>query len=444
MSVASAECRACGRAIENGGGPGRVTAYCSQACRQRVHGERHRPSVVPAQDLITDLADRLRKVRRAPGTAFHTDVEALSAPFTQLRRLARQARAEEHEEEHEERSVTPARVTLSPGSATDDVFAALSEQYGRELRVHCYRLLGSYDEAEGLTQETFLRAWSARDALGGVGDRRAWLYKIATRLCLDFLRQYDRRPTAYAPVPGVASGDGPPPARVPWLQPFPDDQLPGSPAPAHEPDAAAVASRTLEPAFLTAVQRLPARQRAAVVLRDVAGWSARETAHLLGSGTASANSAVQRGRAALRRALPGHREDWSMRAPGAGDRELVLRCGEAASGADFGTLADLVREDVVLTMPPDPRWFAGRDAMLAFVRPRLDPASPLFAGHWQHVPVRANGLPAMAGYLRRPGTSVHRAQFIGVLRIEPGEDRIAEITAFEPHLFPAFGLPMTL
>jgi len=115
---------------------------------------------------------------------------------------------------------------------------------------------------------------------------------------------------------------------------------------------------------------------------------------------------------------------------------------EAAARADFDAMAELVREDVVLTMPPNPFWFTSREAMVAFVRPSLDPESPMFVGHWRHLPVRANGQLAVAGYLRRPGTSVFRAQLIDVLRVERG--RIAEITTFEPHLFPAFALPMTL
>lgn len=441
MTATAGECLACGREIEKTAGPGRAPAYCTQACRQRLYREREQTSALPVQELIADLGDRLRKLRPVPRDTFHTDVEALSGPFTQLRRIARQTRADERGAE----SVTPGPVTNPTASpSTDDVFAALSEQYGRELRVHCYRLLGSYDEAEDLTQEAFLRAWRARDALSGVARPRAWLYKIATRLCLDFLHEHDRRPTTYAPVPGVDSGVGPPPVRVAWLQPFPDDQLPSRTAPAHEPDAAAVASETLELAFLTAVQKLPARQRAAVILRDVAGWSAQETADLLGSGTASANSAVQRGRAALRQALPGGREDWSVREPSAGEPALVRRFMDAVAHCDIDAMVDLVREDAVLTMPPNPFWFTGREALFTFLRPNLDPASPEFAGHWRTVPVRANGLTAVAGYLQRPGTSVYRAQIIDVLRIEAGEDRIAEITTFEPHLFPAFGLPMTL
>ncbi|MEV0095773.1 RNA polymerase subunit sigma-70 [Streptomyces sp. NPDC050738] len=438
----TAKCRACGRPLDRSAGPGRAASYCSQACRQRAYRERRHPSEVPASDLITDIGDRVRQLRPTSALAFHAGVEALAPRFAQLRRLARQARQDEAGEAEGAadpmENVTPPPVT----NPDDGVLAALVEAHTDELRVHCYRLLGSYDEAEDLTQETFLRAWRARGTLDDVGNPRAWLYKTATHVCLDFLRKHNRRPTVYEPVPGMDSGDGPPPPRLPWLQPFPDDQLPERPATRHAPDEQAVASETLELVFLTAIQQLPPRQRAAVILRDVAGWSAQETADLLESSLASANSAVQRGRSALREALPGRREDWAASRASADDMTLLRRYMEAAADADIDAMVKLVREDAVLTMPPNPFWFTSRDALFAFVRPNLDPASPMFAGHWRHLPVRANGQPAVAGYLRRPGTSVFRAQLIDVLRVEGGQ--IAQITTFEPHLFAAFGLPMTM
>jgi RNA polymerase sigma-70 factor (TIGR02960 family) len=411
--------------------------------------------VVPVRELVSDIGDRLERLRLEPGLAFHADVEGLSTRFAQLRRLARQARQEPARQTvataagtGETESVTPADVT-NPGVTDsrvtlsgEDAFTALIEGHRRELRAHCYRLLGSYDEAEDLTQEAFLRAWRARETLEDVDNPRAWLYKTATNVCLDFLRKQNRRPTPYEPVPGMDSGGGPPPPRLPWLQPFPDDQLPETPTPRHEPDEQAMASETLELVFLTAIQQLPPRQRAAVILRDVAGWSAQETADLLSSSLSSANRAVQRGRAALREALPGRREEWSAGAPSAEDLALLQRYMDAAARADIDAMVELVREDAVLTMPPNPFWFTSRDTLFGFVRPNLDPQSPMFAGHWRHLPVRANGQLAVAGYLQRPGTSVFRAQLIDVLRVEEG--RIAEITTFEPHLFAAFGLPMTL
>ncbi len=451
------ECRTCGRPIETGGRPGRTASYCSQACRQRAYRERRQPDGLPVEELIAGIGGRLRQLRLAPAPAFRADVEAVSAQFARLRRLARLAGTGEGTTATSgvtdaTQNVTPPAVT-NPPRVTDPsgvtnpphdehAFVALTEEYRRELRAHCYRLLGSYDEAEDLTQEAFLRAWRAWETSGAIEHPRAWLYKIATHVCLDFLRKHHRRPTTYEPVPGLDSGDGPPPSRLPWLQPFPDDQLPDTPAPQHQPDVQAVASETLELLFLTAIQRLPPRQRAAVILRDVAGWSAQETADLLGSSLASANSAVQRGRSALRTALPERREDWAAAEPTAEDLALLERYMDASARADIDAMVELVREDAVLTMPPNPFWFTTRDALFAFVRPNLDPASPLYAGHWRHIPVHANGQLAVAGYLRRPGTSVHRAQVIDVLRVEGGG--IAEITTFEPHLFASFGLPMTL
>ena len=429
----SVKCQVCGNPIPASDGPGRSASYCSQACRQRAYRERRQPAGVPVHELISEIRDRVQGLRPDPALAFHAEVEALSPRFAQLRRLARQAR-----EEAATNSVTAEGVT----KPDEEAFTALIEEHRRELRVHCYRLLGSYDEAEDLTQEAFLRAWRAADTLTDVDNPRAWLYKIATNVCLDFLRKHNRQPSTYEPVPGIDSGDGPPPPRLPWLQPFPDDQLPETRAPEHEPDEQAVASETLELVFLTAIQQLPPRQRAAVILRDVARWSAQETADLLGSSLASANSAVQRGRTALREALPAHREDWSVAKPSAEDFALLQKYMDAAITADIDAMVELVRADAVLTMPPNPFWFTSRDALFGFIRPNLDPSSPRFAGLWRHLPTHANGLPAVAGYMQPPGTSIYRAQVLDVLRIEGGQ--IAEITSFEPHLFPAFGLPMTL
>jgi RNA polymerase sigma-70 factor (ECF subfamily) len=438
-------CRTCGRPIEEAADrPGRTAEYCSQACRQRAYRERRRPAEPPAADLLGELGRRLGQVRLTPAASLHADVEDLSGRFARLRRVARAAAESENVTEP---FVTNAVTNPAGDTSADADFERLAEAHTRELRVHCYRMLGSYDEAEDLTQETLLRAWRARDTLAAADNPRAWLYRVATNACLDFLRRADRRPGTYTPVPGVDSGGGRPPAALPWLQPFPDDELPEPSAAAREPDDEAVAGETLELIFLTAIQHLPPRQRAAVILRDVAGWSAAETADLLGTTRAAADSAVQRARAGLRAALPERREDWSARSSGRGpsaqERELLRRYMDAAARADVDAMVDLVREDAVLTMPPNPFWFTSREAIMAFVRPNLDPASPMFAGHWRHLPVRANGQPAVAGYLRRPGTRVFRAQLIDVLRL--GDDgRIAEITTFEPHLFPAFGLPMTL
>src|SRR5918995_126434 len=184
----------------------------------------------------------------------------------------------------------------APELTNETAFSALVERHRRELQVHCYRMLGSLDEAEDLTQETFLRAWRKRASFEGRSTIRAWLYRIATNACLDALQRRPRR----------ATGGG-----VAWLQPYPDELLEGVAAPGDEPDAAAVEKETIELAFMVAVQHLPPRPRAVLILRDVLGWSAKETAALLETSVPAANSALQRARAALKEHLPEHRSEWA-------------------------------------------------------------------------------------------------------------------------------------
>jgi RNA polymerase sigma-70 factor (ECF subfamily) len=341
-------------------------------------------------------------------------------------------------------SVTPEPVTESSASPPGEAdFAALLEAYRRELQAHCYRMTGSYDESEDLVQETFLKAWRGRDAYEGRASLRTWLYRIATHTCLDHLRRHSRAPRRYERLPGMEHGDAEPPARVTWLQPFPDELLADVPAAEAGPEAEAVARETLDLVFLAALQHLPPRQRAVLILRDVAGLPADRTAELLELSTAAVNSALQRARPALREHLPaGRRTDWSVAPPGPRERDVLERYRAAAERLDLAAMAGLLTADAKLTMPPNPFWFVGRQAIIDFVRQSLDPALPMYFGLWRHLPTRANGRPAVAGYVQRPGTTVYRAQTLEVLRVEGG--RIAEITTFEPHLLPAFGLPLTL
>jgi RNA polymerase sigma-70 factor, ECF subfamily len=313
-------------------------------------------------------------------------------------------------------------------------FAALLEPHRPELRLHCYRMIGSFEEAEDLVQETFLRAWRARASFSP-DSPRAWLYKIATNACLDVLRSRPRRVlSAELGPPSDPHAAPAPPEDRPWLQPYPDRLL----APAEdEPGAAIVERETIELAFLAAIQHLPPRQRAVLILRDVAGWSAKETAALLETSVASVNSALQRARATLRERLPQRRTEWT-RASTEQERELARRWVEAHNEADPEALATLLREDARLTMPPLPTWYDGREAIVIASAKGFDPDF----GRLHGVVTAANLQPAAAYYLRAPGDSEYRPLAFDVLTIEDG--LVAEVCSFVfPELFPAFGLPMS-
>jgi len=325
----------------------------------------------------------------------------------------------------------------------ESAFAALFERHRAELRVHCYRMLGSFEDSEDLVQETFLRAWRKRASFGSDARSsfRAWLYRIATNACLDVLRS---RPRRVLPPDVAAAGDPAappsPPADLPWLQPYPDRLLePISPA-EDEPGAVVVARETIELAFIAAIQHLPPRQRAVLILRGVLGWSAKETGSLLEVSVASVNSALQRARATLRDRLGERRTEWARSSePSEEERELLRRYVDAHERADADALAQLLREDARLTMPPHRVWYAGRKAILIAFEKGFEPEF----GRLRTLAAAANRQPAAAHYVRPPGASEYRPLALDVLRIDGG--RIAEITSFvSPELFPAFGLPPAL
>ncbi len=319
-------------------------------------------------------------------------------------------------------------------------FDELFERHAGELRVHCYRMLGSFDDAEDLVQEVFLRAWRKRAEFGSDGrfEVRAWLYRIATNASLDVLRSRSRRvmpPDVAAPT--VEFGNGPaPPVDLPWLQPFPDRLL----EPAADPAAVVIGRETIELAFIAAIQHLPPRQRAALILRDVGGWSAKETAALLDVSVAAANSALQRARATLREHLGERRSQWpSSVQPNAAERDLLRRYLEAHEQRDVEALAAIVRADVRLTMPPYPTWFDTREPILVGSRIAFDPGF----GHFRGLVTGANLQPAVGWYLLAPGGSEYRPHALDVLVVVDG--LVAEITSFiNPELFERFGLPATL
>jgi RNA polymerase sigma-70 factor (ECF subfamily) len=319
-------------------------------------------------------------------------------------------------------------------SITDDLqpldeqaFGARVEPHRRELHVHCYRMLGSFEEAEDLVQEAFLRAWRHRETYEGRASIRAWLYRIATNACLDALDKRPRRPTA--------SGE------VAWLQPYPDERLEQLPDRREGPEGVALAKETVELAFIAAIQHLAPLPRAVLVLRDVLGCSAKESARLLETTEASVNSALQRARAGLRERLPEDRDAWQPAAEStAAERELLARYVECSERADPEGLAALMHEDVRFSMPPYPGVWAGRDAV---VQGWIDGGfgSESFGSMRCRV-TYANGQPAVACYVRKPGGAEHEPLAIDVLRVQDGV--VVEIVTFDGEVFEHFDLPATL
>jgi RNA polymerase sigma-70 factor (ECF subfamily) len=312
--------------------------------------------------------------------------------------------------------------------ADESSFAARTEPHRRELHVHCYRMLASFDEAEDAVQETFLHAWRSRKTFDGSSLLRAWLYRIATNVCLDLIRQKARRATVARSF-----------AEVPWLQPYPDRLLDEVATTDKQPDALVVDRETIELAFLAALQVLPPRQRAALIARDVLGWPAGETAALLETSVAATNSALQRARATMQQHLPARRSEWSAGAPNADELELLRQFIDAHERCDAAAAIAIAARDLRVTMPPYPYRYDG----LAQLIPLLERAfGEDREGDWRLVPTLANRMPTAASYLRRTGDSEFRAFKLDVQRIEHGA--IAEITTFGPALFPEFGLAAKL
>ncbi|MGW4060845.1 RNA polymerase subunit sigma-70 [Amycolatopsis sp. NPDC004747] len=306
-------------------------------------------------------------------------------------------------------------------------FALVTERHRRDLQVHCYRMLANYEDAQDLTQETFLRAWHKRESFQGHAALRTWLYRIATNACLDFLAKRNDR----TPLPG-------PPSEVLYLQPYPDRMLP------EDPQESVVARETVELAFIVAVQHLPPRQRAVFILRDVLGWPASKVAGALELTVASVTSALQRARVTVREQLPGRRLDW--RSPAThelsdDERGAVKAYIDAHERNDLDGLSSLLRADLRFAMLPEAgtATTTAADAVNGWV------AGGLFRrGHddWRGIATTVNRMPAAALYLRTPGGSAHRLFAVAVLHVVDGE--IAELTGFDAAGKPWLGLPTAL
>jgi RNA polymerase sigma-70 factor (ECF subfamily) len=326
---------------------------------------------------------------------------------------------------------------VSAAIAGDEAaFTQLVERYRGELQVHAYRMLGSLEDAQDALQEAFLRAWNGRGTYRRQSTFRAWLYRITTNACLRILERRPRRLVPYEAGPAAELGARPvPPADLPWLQPYPDLLLDDDP----QPEDVVVARETIELAFLAAIQHLPPRQRAVLILRDALDWSANEAAAVLEMSVAAVNSALQRARATMKEQLPPSRLEWATAADAEhAERSLLRTYMDAWERHDESRLVALLREDVRLAMPPHPTWYEGREAVAAFL---AGVAFALGSEPHRFVPTGANRQPAFGVY-RGDGADA-RPFAIHVVRIESG--LVADMHFFKyPDLFPAFGLPATL
>jgi RNA polymerase sigma-70 factor (ECF subfamily) len=342
-------------------------------------------------------------------------------------------------------------VVAAVRAGDESAFLALAERYRRQLHVHCYRMLGSFEEAEDLVQETLLRAWRGRHTFEGRSLFRTWLYSIATNACLTALERSRRRvlvadvgptdPTRQLPAeerPDL----GALPADVAWIEPYPDRLLDTAASSDTEPEAMVVARETIELAYLAAIQHVPPRQRAVLLLHDVLGWSAKQAAALLQTTVASVNSALQRARSTMRAHLPDRRLEWaSATAPTEEERAVLRRYMDAHDRADVAAFSALLAEDARQAMPPYPLRYEGREALTTLFENYIRPDSMHYPGPLRLVATAANRQPATATYLRRPGDAGYWLLGLNVLDIQGG--LITGITSFGVELLGSFGLPST-
>ena len=330
------------------------------------------------------------------------------------------------------------RVLEAARGGDGEAFRALVDPHRGELHAHCYRMLGSLQDAEDALQETLLRAWRGLDGFEGARPLRPWLYRIATNVCLDAIA---RRPKRVLRLDDSSpsqpdAGPGTPLVESIWIEPYPDEHL-GLPDGYAAPEARYEQRESVELAFVAALQHLPALQRAVLILREVLGFSAREAAQSLDTTAASVNSALQRARRTVDNALPERSQQQTLRSLGdARLRGLVERYVAAWESRNVDAMLAVLAEDVTFAMPPFPHWWSGRESVMDFIVSTGKPSL-------RHVVTRAGGQPAIAWYIRWPGNERFLPAAMEVLAFE-GE-RVKEITAFaDPRLFPSFGLPAEL
>jgi RNA polymerase sigma-70 factor (ECF subfamily) len=334
-------------------------------------------------------------------------------------------------------TVATADLIARARAGDGDAFRTLIEPYRRELQVHCYRMLGSFQDAEDVLQDTLLAAWQGFAAFEGRASLRTWLYRIATNRCLNARRAASRRPAKEWDVPGVQPPEPTRLGEVVWLEPFPDALLAGAFEMPLSPEARYAQTESISLAFVTALQVLPPRQLAVLILRDVLGFRASEVADMLDSTVESVNSALKRGRAGLQRRLPptaGREPPPTSGSPT--EDAVVAKFVRAYESADLDELVALLTDDVFMSMPPMPLEYEGRGVVGDFIG-RLFGAGRRF----DLVPTRANGQPAFGAYLRAP-TGIRHG--IGLIVITLAGERICALSRFDNSVLPFFELPRSL
>ncbi|WP_214327186.1 sigma-70 family RNA polymerase sigma factor [Nonomuraea sediminis] len=316
-----------------------------------------------------------------------------------------------------------------------EAFRELTEPHRRELQVYCYRMLGSFQDAEDVLQDTLVAAWQGLGGFEGRASLRTWLYRIATNRCLNALRSAGRRPAAEWGIPEV---EPPEPSRlgeIVWLEPFPDTLLEGGIDVPLGPEARYERTEAISLAFVTALQVLPGSQVAVLILRDVLGYHAAEVADMLGTTVESVNSALKRARTGLQRRLPAGGEPPPA-ADSPAEQALVARFVRAYESGDIDALIALLTDDVRVSMPPVPLEYLGRDAAARFYASVMPPGRT-----YDLVPTRANGQPAFGTYLRAPDGTRRGA---GLLVLTLAGDRVSAVVRFDNGVLPWFGLPRSL